>query len=237
MSRKQSVLRSANRSRKNGKRGENQGDETLYCENCGISFIWTVEEQQPLVLSTVSLANATDGNDNQTISDELRDATDDDITDNDITDDDIVEGNVSKENATKSVDGVDGQQATHQSDDIHRDGDADVLHDDTADGDASYLADRQDMIRLQSGEPPIYCPGCRELLPTSSRERGMVKWYHRRKGYGFLTRRNAPDIYVHRSALHGGTLRPGDLVEFALGENRQGPAAISVKVLAQEGDF
>ena len=75
------------------------------------------------------------------------------------------------------------------------------------------------------------CPGCRQLLPAMARERGLVKWYNRQKGYGFITRYNQPDLYVHRTSVHQGRLVPDDLVEFALGANQQGPAAQDVIVV------
>ena len=79
------------------------------------------------------------------------------------------------------------------------------------------------------------CPGCRHLLPAVGRERGLVKWYNRQKGYGFITRYNQPDLYVHRTsvsqAMPQGRLAPDELVEFALGANQQGPAAQEVVIV------
>jgi CspA family cold shock protein len=76
-----------------------------------------------------------------------------------------------------------------------------------------------------------HCPGCRQVLPPPARARGLVKWYNRQKGYGFITRYHQPELYVHRTAVHQGRLAPDDLVEFTLGENQQGPAAQDVVVL------
>jgi CspA family cold shock protein len=76
-----------------------------------------------------------------------------------------------------------------------------------------------------------YCAGCRQLLPPSGRERGMVKWYNRQKGYGFITRHQQPDLYVHRKAVEQGRLQPDLLVEFTVGANEQGPAATAVVIL------
>lgn len=83
----------------------------------------------------------------------------------------------------------------------------------------------------QSTETARYCAGCRQVLPPPGRTRGMVKWYNRQKGYGFITRQQQPDLYVHRTALREGRLAPDLLVEFSLGENQQGPAAQDVVVL------
>ena len=79
---------------------------------------------------------------------------------------------------------------------------------------------------------PLHCPGCQQLMPAAGRERGLVKWYDRRKHYGFIVRTGKPEIYVHRSAFHGDRLpRPGDLVEFAVEESERGPAAVAVNVV------
>ncbi len=87
----------------------------------------------------------------------------------------------------------------------------------------------------QSG--PTHCPGCRQLLPTPDRERGLVKWYNAQKRYGFITRRSS-EIYLHGSEIQGQRrLEPGDLVEFSIGANERGPAATVVQVLVRASDL
>ena len=77
---------------------------------------------------------------------------------------------------------------------------------------------------------PIHCPGCRLLLPAPGRERGMVKWYNRRKRFGFIARRSQPDLFVHGSHLDGlPYLSPDDLVEFSVIETDKGLAASEVR--------
>jgi CspA family cold shock protein len=81
--------------------------------------------------------------------------------------------------------------------------------------------------------PPVFCPGCRLLLPAPGRERGQVKWYNVRKRYGFIVRNGRPDIFVSAAAIRGRRiLHPGDLVEFSIGANAAGPTAEGVTVLA-----
>ena len=107
-------------------------DETLFCERCGISFIWAVEEQ------------------NQ---------------------------------ARAEVDEAEQQQ-------------------------------------------PSRCTGCRYLMPTSNRERGRVLWYNSRKRFGFIVRRDHPEIFMHGANFEGRVrIHPGDLVEFSIGETARGPCA------------
>jgi CspA family cold shock protein len=62
---------------------------------------------------------------------------------------------------------------------------------------------------------------------------GKVKWYDAEKGFGFLTRDEGGDVFVHSSALPDGVpaLRPGARVEFGIAQGRRGDQALSVRVL------
>lgn len=95
----------------------------------------------------------------------------------------------------------------------------------------SFLWTHEEQKQPEAQEPRS-CPGCRVLEPAPPRERGMVKWYDRRKHYGFIVRAGKPDIYVHRSAIKRERLpRPGDLVEFVVEDSDRGVQAIEVTVL------
>ena len=62
---------------------------------------------------------------------------------------------------------------------------------------------------------------------------GKVKWYDQSKGFGFLSREDGDDVYVHSSALPEGVevLKPGARVEFGIAAGRRGEQALQVRVL------
>ncbi len=62
---------------------------------------------------------------------------------------------------------------------------------------------------------------------------GKVKWYDTEKGFGFLSRDEGGDVFVHSSALPPGvpSLKPGQRVEFGVAEGRRGEQALSVRIL------
>src|SRR4051812_32053756 len=62
---------------------------------------------------------------------------------------------------------------------------------------------------------------------------GRVKWYDTDKGFGFLTREDGGDVFVHKAALPAGVevLAPGQRVEFGVVESRKGQQALQVKLL------
>lgn len=51
---------------------------------------------------------------------------------------------------------------------------------------------------------------------------GTVKFFNTDKGFGFITPENGgQDVFVHISAVQGGTLRDGVKVSYELGQDRK----------------
>jgi len=60
---------------------------------------------------------------------------------------------------------------------------------------------------------------------------GTVKWFNDSKGFGFITREEGSDIFVHHSSIQGDgfkTLAEGDRVSFDVEKGDKGPKAVNV---------
>lgn len=68
----------------------------------------------------------------------------------------------------------------------------------------------------------------------SDSETGTVKWFNTSKGYGFIQREEAPDVFVHYSAIEAEgfkNLEEGQKVEFSIEKSPKGLQAVNVKIL------
>ncbi|MCI0370161.1 MAG: cold-shock protein [candidate division NC10 bacterium] len=67
------------------------------------------------------------------------------------------------------------------------------------------------------------------------RSKGTVKWFNDAKGYGFISRDDGPDVFVHYSAVQGDgfkTLSEGQQVEFDVVDGPKGKQAANVVRIA-----
>ena len=64
--------------------------------------------------------------------------------------------------------------------------------------------------------------------------KGTVKWFNDRKGFGFLSREEGDDVFVHHTSIQAEgfkSLREGQEVEFEVQDGPKGPQAVNVKEL------
>ncbi len=64
--------------------------------------------------------------------------------------------------------------------------------------------------------------------------KGKVKWFSNQKGYGFITREDGKDVFVHHTAIKGEgykTLEEGQEVEFDVTQGPKGEQATNVSKL------
>ena len=60
---------------------------------------------------------------------------------------------------------------------------------------------------------------------------GTVKWFNAEKGFGFISREDGDDVFVHFSAIQGDgfkSLDEGQRVTFELSKGPRGPQAENV---------
>jgi cold shock protein len=66
----------------------------------------------------------------------------------------------------------------------------------------------------------------------AERNQGVVKWFSRQKGYGFIQPDGgSEDVFVHFSAIAGEGFRnldQGERVEFSVEDSEKGPQAANV---------
>ena len=65
--------------------------------------------------------------------------------------------------------------------------------------------------------------------------RGTVKWFNADKGFGFITKENGEDLFVHFTAINQEgyrTLVDGQKVEFDVENGARGPQAKNVRIIS-----
>ena len=59
---------------------------------------------------------------------------------------------------------------------------------------------------------------------------GKVKWFNSKKGFGFIIADDGgPDLFVHHTEIKAeGGLRENQVVEYEVGQGKEGPCALNV---------
>lgn len=71
-------------------------------------------------------------------------------------------------------------------------------------------------------------------IDIDNREEGIVKWFNVSKGFGFITRDNGEDVFVHFRSIRGRghrSLQEGQRVKFGVVESTKGLQAEDVTVM------
>ena len=72
------------------------------------------------------------------------------------------------------------------------------------------------------------------VFDSADREEGEVKWFNVTKGFGFITRDNGEEIFVHFRSIRGEgrrSLRDGQRVSYVVTDSDKGPQAEDVEGL------
>jgi CspA family cold shock protein len=78
---------------------------------------------------------------------------------------------------------------------------------------------------------PAYNLNRKENLTVNERVTGTVKWFNGSKGYGFISREDGEDVFVHHSDIQSEgfrNLEEGQRVEFAVEQGPKGLRATQV---------
>jgi CspA family cold shock protein len=82
--------------------------------------------------------------------------------------------------------------------------------------------------------PPDLCDDCTQKIKYGGKLHGRIKWLSLEKGYGFISRDDGGEVFVHRQGIpltEGGalpTLEEGQEVLYEVMDTPKGPQAVKV---------
>ena len=85
------------------------------------------------------------------------------------------------------------------------------------------------MLRLSPAGLVLVAALSEEVIELAT---GTVKFFNAQKGYGFISREEGDDVFVHFSAIEGTgykSLEEGQRVEFEVGPGKKGEEARNVR--------
>jgi CspA family cold shock protein len=68
------------------------------------------------------------------------------------------------------------------------------------------------------------------------KQRGKVKWFSRRKCYGFIITEEGEEVFFHRNELlegNGNAPHEGQVTQFHVRQSRKGPEALNVELIEE----
>jgi len=87
-------------------------------------------------------------------------------------------------------------------------------------------------FKMPTRQPRPAASGKATSPTASNKETGLVKWFNASKGFGFITRGNGEEIFVHFGSIVGQrALRDGQRVEFSVTTGSKGLQAEDVVAL------
>src|SRR5882724_4675790 len=87
---------------------------------------------------------------------------------------------------------------------------------------------------LPAKNPESFSATSKKKETSTIMETGTVKWFNDAKGYGFISRQNGEDVFVHFSAIQAGgfkSLQEGQTVQFDVTKGPKGWQAENVQAL------
>jgi CspA family cold shock protein len=87
-------------------------------------------------------------------------------------------------------------------------------------------------IALPASVPPLQKLRNSSKRNTAPMEQGTVKWFNDAKGFGFISRQNGEDVFVHFSAIQSNgfrSLKEGQAVQFNVVKGPKGWQAENVQ--------